>query len=34
MRMWLKSIADLAVDVTVTIVLGVGALVDEWRNGR
>lgn len=28
---WLRSLADLARDVTVAIVLEVVALVDEWR---
>lgn len=32
MRLWLKSARDLARDVTVFLVLEVGALVDDWRD--
>lgn len=28
---WLRSIADFAVDFTAALVLGAGALLDEWR---
>ena len=31
MTRWLASLVDLAVDVAVSLVLEVGALVDEWR---
>lgn len=29
---WLKSAADLAVDVATAVALTVAALVDDWRN--
>lgn len=31
---WLKSAADLAVDVVASVALTVAALVDDWRNER
>lgn len=31
---WLRSAADLAVDLATSVALSVAALVDDWRNDR